>query len=98
MQNVLITVVSALYASCPYHVLLCMQSVIIIQCYICKVSLLFSAVYVKCPYYVVLYVVRHPGRCNCCVARWVRIAMPVPAGECPCGAENVLGADRSWRT
>ena len=43
-----------------------MQSVLIIQCFICKVSLLFSALYAKCllfsalyakcPYYSVLYV------------------------------------------
>ena len=28
-----------------------MQSVLIIRCFICKVSLLFSALYAKCPYY-----------------------------------------------
>ena len=27
----------------------------IVQCYICKVSLLFTALYAKCPYYAVLY-------------------------------------------
>ena len=33
-----------------------MESVLIIRCFICIVSLLFSALYAKCPYYVVLYV------------------------------------------
>ena len=54
---------SALYAKCPYYYLvLYMQSVLIIECYICNVSLLFTALYAtcpyyyaKCPYYVVLY-------------------------------------------
>ena len=36
-------------------VFLFMQSVLIIYCFICKVSLLFSALYAKCPYYLVLY-------------------------------------------
>ena len=32
-----------------------MQSVLIVQCFICKASLKCSALYAKCPYYVVLY-------------------------------------------
>jgi hypothetical protein len=36
-----------------YYFVLYMQSVLIIQCFICKVSLLFSALYAKCPYYLV---------------------------------------------
>ena len=32
-----------------------MQSVLIMQCFICKVSLLCTALYAKCPYYVLLY-------------------------------------------
>ena len=32
-----------------------MQSVLIMQCFICKVSVLYSALYAKWPYYVVLY-------------------------------------------
>ena len=44
----------ALYAKCPYYVVLYMQSVLIIQCLICKVSLLFSALYAKCPGVVLL--------------------------------------------
>ena len=32
-----------------------MQSVLIMQCFICKVSLLCSALYAKCPYYSVIY-------------------------------------------
>ena len=35
-----------------------MQRVLIIQCVIRKVSLLFSAIYAKCPYYLVLYMQR----------------------------------------
>ena len=35
---------TALYAKCPYYVLL-----------MCKVSLLFTALYAKCPYYLVLH-------------------------------------------
>ena len=60
---------SASYAKCPYNVLLYMQSVriilimfsalygsvLIMYCFICKVSLLRSAFYKNCPYYVVLY-------------------------------------------
>jgi hypothetical protein len=34
-----------------------MQSVLIMQCFICKVSLLCSALYAKCPYYAVLYII-----------------------------------------
>ena len=34
-----------------------MQSVLIIECFICKVSLLCSALYAKCPCYPVLYAV-----------------------------------------
>ena len=40
---------------CPYYVVLYMQSVLIVQCSIYKVSLLCSALNAKCPYYVVLY-------------------------------------------
>ena len=42
------------YAKCPYYLLLYMQSVRIINCFICKVSVLFSALYAKCPYYLLL--------------------------------------------
>ena len=37
------------------HVPCCMQSVLIIECFICKVSLLFSALYAKCPCCLVLF-------------------------------------------
>ena len=37
-------------------------SVLIIQCFICKVSLLFSALYAKCPYYLVVPARR--GKCH----------------------------------
>ena len=58
---------SALYAKCPYYLMLYMQSVLIIYCFVCKVfllysalyakvSLLFSALYAKCPYCLGLYV------------------------------------------
>ena len=48
---------SALYAKCPYYVVLYMQSALIIHCFSCKVSVLVCALYTKCPYYhyVVLY-------------------------------------------
>ena len=42
------------YAKCPYYLVLYMQSVLVIKCFICKVSL-SSALYAKCPYYLVLY-------------------------------------------
>ena len=41
--------------SVSYHAVLNMQSVLIIQCFICTVSLSCSALYEKCHYYVVLY-------------------------------------------
>ena len=37
----------ALYAKCPHHAVLYMNSVLIIQCFICKVSLLYTALYAK---------------------------------------------------
>ena len=47
---------SALSAKFPYCLLLYMQSVLIIYCFIiCKVSLLFTALYAKCPYDSLLY-------------------------------------------
>ena len=47
---------SALYAKCPYYLVLYMQTLLIMYCFICKVSLfLLSAFYAKCPYYVGLY-------------------------------------------
>ena len=54
----------ACYAKCPYCfcfvkclycLLLHMQSVLTIYCFICKVSLLFTASYAKCPYYLLLH-------------------------------------------
>ena len=57
---------SALQAKCPYHAVLDMQSVLIIQCikvslligalHICKGSLLFGAIHAKGPYHVELYI------------------------------------------
>ena len=44
----------AFYAESPYYVVLSMQSLLIMQCFLCKVSLLCSAFYAECPYYVVL--------------------------------------------
>ena len=35
-----------------------MQCVLIIHCFICKVSLLFTALYAKCPYYLLYYMQR----------------------------------------
>ena len=43
------------YAKCPDYLVLCMQIVLIIKCFTCKASLLFSALYAKLPYHVVLY-------------------------------------------
>ena len=37
----------ALDPTCPYYILLHMQSVIIISCFICNVSLLFTALYIS---------------------------------------------------
>ena len=52
--------VEARRADFPYYVVLysTMQSVLIMYCFICKVSLLCSALYAKCPYFVVLYMQR----------------------------------------
>ena len=49
---------SAIYPKCPYYFVLYMQSVLIISCFIYKVSLLCSALYAKCPCYAVLYIQR----------------------------------------
>ena len=40
---------------CRVSLIMYMQSVLIMYCCICKVSLLCTAVYAKCPYYVLLY-------------------------------------------
>ena len=42
-------VFGALYAMCPYYFVLYMQSVLIIWCLICNVSLLCGALYAMCP-------------------------------------------------
>ena len=66
MQKVLYYYLVLYMQKCPYYLVLdmqsgfyyfvlYMQSVLIIQCFVCKMSLLFSAVYAKCPYYLVLY-------------------------------------------
>ena len=52
MQSVLI--MYCFIAKCPYYELLYMQSVLM-NCFICKVSLLLIALYAKCPYYELLY-------------------------------------------
>ena len=40
-------------AKCPYYVVRSIQSVLIIKCFVRKVSLLFSALYATCPHYLV---------------------------------------------
>ena len=44
-----------LYAKCPHYPVLCMQSALIIQDFICKVSLLFRGLYAKFPYSLGVY-------------------------------------------
>ena len=39
---------TALYAKCPYSLLLYMQSIRILYCFICNVSLFFTALYAMC--------------------------------------------------
>ena len=46
---------TTLYAQCLYFVLLYMQSVPIIYCFVYKVSILFTALYATCPCYLLLY-------------------------------------------
>ena len=54
-KDILLAHPRRLYAKCPCYVVLYMQSVRIMQCFICKVFLSCSALYAKCPYYLVLY-------------------------------------------
>ena len=53
---------SALYAKCPYFVVLCMQRDLIIYCFICILSVFVSALYATWPYYSVWY-----AKCPCFV-------------------------------
>ena len=45
---------SALYAKCPYYIVRYVRSVLIMQCFVCKMSLSCSALYAKCSYHAVL--------------------------------------------
>ena len=47
--------VSGLHSKCAHYLILYIQSVLVMQCLICKVTLLFGALYVKCPYHLVLF-------------------------------------------
>ena len=49
------SICSALYTECPYSAWLYMQSVRILHCFVCKVSVFCIALYAKCPYSALLY-------------------------------------------
>ena len=71
---------SALYAKCPYYVVLYMQSVLNTQCFICKPSFWFSVLYAKCSYYLKMnrwkWTALYPTHWHCPACPYPRCSWP----------------------